>query len=211
MGMNFLKGITLVDTGRLKVPTTRTPQGMVIRVMSNGAVYPSKELIEKLNLDYTPKAAEGQEQTYGFGFDIIDSSEWAPTKDMDRMLLLGLISRAQPKLSIFNRVKFNPNGTPMTSVLDQGTPSQELLDIVRSLGYIMEDQKYVDLVIQPDNPIPLENEVAWIPKVVERGPRKDQKEYVRRENIRIYQAIPSDMIEEPKSETAQAAVSVTPQ
>jgi hypothetical protein len=193
MSFNFLTNLVLEDTRNTKVQRKTLPQGLTIRVYANGSVYPSQELIDKFNLEYPLK--KDMETNPGNGFDLIDSSEWTPTKNYPRVILLGLVPRSEPKVDLFSLARYDEEGKPKASVLTQGTVSANLLDMVRSLGYLTEGQRYCDLKLEVDKPITLKDGIAFVPKVVEKGDRKGEATYERREDIVIYHAVPQEVLD----------------
>ncbi len=182
MSYSFLTGIKLVDTNRQRAPKTNTPTGLTVRVMANGNVYPSPELVTRFNLEYTTKDATDVRN----GFDVVDSLEWAPTATLPRMILFGVTRKKESKVDLFGTCRFNEDGTPKSSVLTQGLPSETLLNLVRSMGYLTDDQKYVDLELVVEHPLTTEDGISNIPKVMERGEKKGEKTYERRENATYY-------------------------
>ena len=189
MDYNFLNNLTLIDTGRTRTPKTKNPTGLTIRIFNDGSVYPSQEAVDKFNLQYLGKEAN----TNSFGFDVIDSAQWKVFENAPRVIVVGLTTKNQPKVELFASCKFNENGTPKADVMTQGSLSTTLLDLVKDLKYITEDQKYVDLRIVEEHPIKMEDGLAYIPKVFERGVKKGEKDYVKRENSTFYILEPQEM------------------
>jgi hypothetical protein len=121
---------------------------MGIRIWKNGEVYPSKALVDKLNLEYVPVTItmvpvtkDGQpvtedkegtqvpkmkrEYTYpdsvGNALDVVDTSEWLQyPKDQKRMLVVGLTPKNSDKVDLFGSTKYTEEGQPVTSVMTQG-------------------------------------------------------------------------------------------
>ncbi len=186
---NFLKNLTLVDTGRQRMPKETNPKGLTIRIYHTGQVYPSVELVEKFDLEYKPidPADRDNSPILGNGLDIVDSHEWEPMKEHPRMILMCVTPRKEPKVDLFARCLHNPNdGKPKASVLTQGTVNAELLNLCRSMGYMTESQKYVDLEVVIDHPITPQEGIAFLPKKIEKGARKGEDSYERRENVVLY-------------------------
>lgn len=182
MDYSFLKNLTLVDTGRIRTPKEKNPKGIAIRIFSNGEVYPSQELVDKYKLEYLSKNAEGTAN----GIDVVDSTEWTPMAAQPRMILFGITPKSEPKVDLFGSCKFNDDLTPKSTVMTQGSTSETLLNLVRSMGYLNDDQKYVDLVLLEQYPINTKDGLAFIPKTITRGPNAGQRAYERRENIIFY-------------------------
>lgn len=189
MNYNFFKNLTLIDTGRTKTPKTKNPEGLTIRVNNDGSVYPSQELVDRFNLQYTSK----ENTLKGNGFDVIDSSQWKVFENAPRLIVLGTADKSQPKVDLFASCKFNEDGTPKANVMTQGSLSIILLDLVRELGYMNEDQKYVDLRIVDEHPVNMEDGLAYIPKTFERGEKKGQQDYMKRENSTFFVLEPLEM------------------
>lgn len=197
---NFLNNIRLVDTGRLRKPKQDNPTGLTLRIFANGKVYPSKELVDKFNLEYLHKENENVSNA----IDVIDSTEWSPLATAPRMILFGITPKTNKKVDIFGTSRYNEDGTPKSSVINQGTASESLLNLVRSIGYLTEEQTYCDLEIVLEHPIKTEDGIAYIPKVVERGGRVGEKTYERRENMTMYPVnTPENLVELRKQQTEQ--------
>ena len=189
MDYSFLKNITLVDTGRVKPPKSLIPEGLVVRLHSSGAVYPSLELVNLLKLEYLPKTS-GEPS---FGLDIVDTDLWPIFKNMPRMLMFGVTAKAEKKVDLFSSCRYNEDGTPKSSVLSQGSISTTLLDLCRSMGWMTEEQRYVDLKVITEHPFKTADGLAFIPKVIEKGERKGERTYERREGITFYPVEPTDL------------------
>lgn len=202
MSYSFLQGLTLVDTGRQRAPKQTNPEGLTIRIFANGEVYPSRELVTRFNLEYTKK----EEQATRNGFDVFDSNDWTPTTTLPRMILFGLTPKTEAKVDLFGSCRYNDDGTPKSSVISQGSTSENLLGLVRSMGYLTEDQKYCDLQVVVEHPLTVKDGISHIPKVVERGEKKGEKTYERRENITFY---PVNTVENLKEMTTTSERVVT--
>lgn len=178
----FLKNLTLVDTGRLKTPASKNPTGMTLRVFSDGSVFPSKELVETFKLEYV----SAQDPNVGNGIDFFDSTQWAPTATLPKMILFGITPKTESKIDLFGSCRFDVRGNPKSSVLTQGVKSEDLLALITSMGYLNEDQKYCDLEVVLQYPIKTEDGIAYIPKTINKGAKKGEKTYSRRENVSFY-------------------------
>jgi hypothetical protein len=198
MDYNFLRNITLVDTGRLRAPKEKNPTGLAVRIFSTGEVYPSQELVNKYNLEYLKKGVESN-----FGIDIVDSINWTPTATFPRMILFGFTPKKEAKVDLFGSCRWDDNDLPKSTVTSQGSKSEVLLDLVRAMGYLNDDQKYVDLQLVEEFPIKTENGISYIPKVMERGDKKGEQTYERRENVTFY---PVNTPENLKAMKEQATV-----
>jgi hypothetical protein len=199
MEYSFLQKMTLIDTGRVRQPKERNPKGMAVRVFANGEVYPSQELVEKYKLEFRNKGGIKEAN----GIDVVDSIEWKPLADQPRMILFGFTDKKHPKVDLFASCKYNDDDTPKGKVMEQGPVSEDLLELVRSMGYLNNDQKYVDLVILEQYPINTADGLAFIPKVITRGANKGEKTYERRENVTFFPVTTAEEFE--KMNTAKAA------
>lgn len=178
---SFLDKLTLVDTGRQRTPKEKNPTGLTLRILSNGEVYPSSQLVDHFKLEY-----EGKGNDLHFGFDIVDSKEWNPTESLPRMIMLGVTKKSEAKVDLFASCRYNDSGMPRSSVMTQGTTSETLLNLVKSMGYLTEDQKYCDLEVVIEHPITTQDGIYNLPKTIERGGKKGEKTYARRDNITLY-------------------------
>lgn len=186
---SFLQNLVLVDTGRLREPKINNPEGLAVRVFANGSVYPSIDLVAKFDLEYKNKDVPDR----GNGIDVVDSTQWSVLANQPRTVLFGITPKGEAKVDLFASCRFNDDGTPKSSVNTQGSLSTTLLDLVISMGWLKEDQKYVDLKIVEEYPIKTQNGIANIPKVLERGKKKGEESYERRENITFYPVEPTDL------------------
>lgn len=180
----FLKHLVIEDPGRKREPATKNPKGnLALRLFKDGSVYPSQELVDKFSLEYVRK-----DSVYpGNGIDFFLSKEWTPLAAHPNMLIMGFVSKDQPKVDLFGSCRYNDDGSPKSSVMTQGLKSLGLVDAARQLGYLAEDQAWVDLQVVVDVPIPQPaNGIVYVPKTVERGERKGEPTYERRENVIFY-------------------------
>lgn len=107
------------------------PAGLTIRVWKDGSVFPSQELVDKFDLAYRNKATDaelaalkeaGKLPVVGHGFDIVDSSDFAGTfATPTRLLVISPARKDAGKVDIFDSVSFKEDGTPIASVMDQGS------------------------------------------------------------------------------------------
>lgn len=197
MDYNFLVNLTIIDNGRLRTPKEKNPTGMSVRIYANGEVYPSAELVKKYNLEFVNSDSTEKAN----GIDVIDSLEWAPLANQPRMILFGITPKIEPKVDLFGTCRYNPDNTPKSSVMNQGATSESLLGLVRSLGFITDEQKYVDLVLLERYPINPKDGISHIPKVVERGERKGEKTYERRDGVTFYPVTTSEEFEKMNTST----------
>lgn len=182
---DHLKNLVVNDLKTVKSTTTRikerNPKGLAVRLYANGEVYPSEELVNHFDLNYYQKGSQS-----GAGFDVIDSVTWEPVASQPRMILFGVVSKTAPKVDLFFRTRYAEDGSPLTSVLNQGTPSAKLLQLAIEMEYLKPGMKFVDLYILTTYPITTGNGIALIPKSVERGEEKGKPTYERREDSVFY-------------------------
>lgn len=211
MDLGFLKELKLTDTRGYRQPLSNNPEGgLKLRVFRNGSVYPSKELVDRFNLEYTEKGAADP----GNGIDLVYTKEWEPMKTTTPLILCAFVCRDESKLDLFRQVRYLPANTegkalPMKSVMNQGLVCDELLAMCDKMGYFTDPKvKYVDLAIAMDYPVTTEDNIYYLPKTVSRGARKDEETYVRRENIILYPLIPvnSVVVENPQTKTIKEAI-----
>ena len=167
---------------KTKEQQIRELKGLTIRLYQNGEVYPSRDLGMKFGLEY--RTLEHKEKTNGF--DLVDSTDWNPTKHLPRTIFVGVVAKTEPKVDLFSGVRYDQSGNPINSVYDQGTKSKTLLELAKSMGWLAENDQYVDLVVRQEYPVTTKDGIAYVPKNVERGKNKDQKTYERRENVTFY-------------------------
>lgn len=105
--------------------------GLTLRLWKSGAVYPSKELVDKFDLEYRNQLTEEQEEqikagtlekpNMGFGFDVADSAD-LPILKIDRCLIISPVAKDVEggRVNLYNTISYNTDGTPKLSVFDQG-------------------------------------------------------------------------------------------
>lgn len=189
MDYSFLKSLNLVDTGRLRNPKTKNPEGLTIRIFSDGSVFPSKDLVTQFNLEYRNDGDPEQ----GNGLDIVDTGEWSIFNGQPRVLMVGVTLKSNPKVDLFASCRHNEDGTPKSSVLTQGSVNGYLLDLVRENGWLTPEQKYVDLKVLTDYAFTTKDGLAFIPKTITKGTKAGEKTYSRRENSVFYPMEPTDL------------------
>lgn len=210
MGLDFLKSISLSETpvtqrtGR--VAMNKHPEnGAQLRLFHDGSIYPSQELVDTYNLEYTAK--ESKEVTYGF--DIIDTNNFPNyPKDKQRLVFVALTPKSNPKVDLFGSVGYNEDGSIKNSVMDQGSNTTgkwliTLLEEVYNVTLFPEGIKYVDLVINTEFGLTTPNNIYHFPKVVSRGDKKGEISFVRRTDTTLWPltiATLEDVTEEETSE-----------
>jgi hypothetical protein len=105
--------------------------GLVIRLWKDGSVFPSQELVDFFQLEYSNALTEEQlaeikeglaEKPFrGNGFDVIDSRDFPAFNLGDqRVLIIAPAEKDLPKVDLFSSVGYNEDGTPKVTVMDQG-------------------------------------------------------------------------------------------
>lgn len=246
--LDFLVGATIEDvaeqTGRKSSgPRKETnPEGLAIRLFRDGSVYPSADLVALLNLEY-PQATvsgktalplkDGETETdtkyrtvfevkddTSMGLDIIDSALYPSFKIPKRVLLANVALKSQPKVDLFARVDYEEDGTPKSSVMEQGSKTfgfDSLIPMLEEVYGIKMSTKadgvdgegkaikqwsdgptFVDFtfIANPVDGQPWAKEVTYIPKKVSRGTDKGQVTTQRRESASMYVIMPTEVLEQ---------------
>lgn len=213
MSLAFLQTIKVEDPSLMKKSTGGgrrkewNPTGMKIRVWKDGSVFPSKELVDRFNLEYgNQPTEEGQVET-GNAFDIFSSADFPIFKADETLLLLNVAPKSAPKTDVFGSTTYNEDGTPKSSVMEQGSATfgkATLLPLLTSMyGVTLGDNKeYEDLILlgqggensQQAWGLPDGKTVCHVPKVVARGERKGEMSYSRRENPQFFVLYPSSVL-----------------
>lgn len=218
------------------------PAVLAVRVWKDGSVYPSQAAVDKFNLEYQAgsyktvmvgeeKDAAGQitkagvaqrrfepNAAPGFGFDVIDSRMWTGYKG-EPMLFLGLVPKTASKVDLFSSVKYDANGKPTGSVMDQGAATfgkDTLLPALESVFNIKlgEDKEYVDMLIvseleedgeKLDINATFSKPITYAPKKIVRGADQGKPDYVRRENMPIFAFIPEEVLNGTQAQPEGAA------
>jgi hypothetical protein len=223
--LDFLAKATIADvaektTGRTGGPRKqRNPEGLAIRVFRDGSVFPSTELIAKFNLEYKSKGTEAGTN----GFDVIDTDLYPSFEIGKRILIILPTSKTAPKVDLFGSTTYDEAGAPKSSVLDQGSKTFGMDDLIPSIEAIygitffkpevlakgdvlpqpeVVGVEYVDMVLV-SNPttnkpwgLPNGKTVTYIPKKVSRGADKGTVTTIRRENPEFYAFLPAEMLKE---------------
>lgn len=153
---------------------------------------------------FTPKSG-----VPGNGFDIIDSRLWLSYKGTGHMLFIAPVAKDQAKVDIFGATKYNDDGTPFSSVYDQGAKTYgegTLLKAVKELYNIElnDEREFVDLMIidelaEGDVVVNINKQfsqkMAIFPKRIIRGEKQGEADYEKRENAIVWGFIPSDFLQ----------------
>lgn len=211
---------------------------MGIRIWNNGAVYPSLALTTALSLEYskavpvlTPKTNEAGEPvldenqqpvvvrtfdasaSMACGLDVFDTESWGEQypKDKPRLLCVAVTLKKEPKVDLFKQTGYEDDGTPLASVMEQGTTTfgkNELLPMLKEVyGIELEKGEYIDLEVATEYRIPpSKTGIYFLPKKVTRGADAGKPDYVRRENINIYPLVPVVATESSDTTIEETAV-----
>lgn len=195
----------------------RNPENADLRVFADGSVYPSASLVARFGLEYGNKPAEDAEPT-GFGFDVIDSDQFMNYLDTpQRCIWISAVARTEGKIDLFSTTKYNEDGTPYSSVLEQGSKtfgSAVLLPMLKEVYGIElgENKRHIDLKLfgvpaeEGEQPLTLPNgkTVAFVPKSVQRGDKKGTETVIRRENPSFWCLYPADVQETVAADVEEA-------
>lgn len=237
-GLSFLRNAKLEETPVVKKGPggkakqwNPNPTILAVRLWKDGSVFPSQALVDQFNLDYKnatiTKVAlplkEGQteeEQKFkneyyyvsgpGNGFDVIDSRQWPGFTADGASLFISPVERNQPKVDLFASVGYEEDGTPKTTVLEQGANTfgkSTLIEAVKEVYGIElgEDKEFVDLMVVDkiddfDVVETFSKPVTFVPKIVVRGDDKGKADLQRRENAKIYLFAPASALGTTESE-----------
>lgn len=197
----------------------RNPEGLAIRVFHDGSVYPSQELVDKFNLEYAAKDSDDSNN----GFDIIDIALYPTFQLGKRILIISPVSRKNGKVDLFGSTTYNEDGSPKTSVLEQGSKTfgmDDLIPAIQEIYNISMDKEsgveFVDLVLVA-NPatgepwtLPQGKTITYIPKKVSRGAAKGTVSTIRRENPLFYAFLPLEMTQGEATEQKEEEVTELP-
>lgn len=189
-----------------KVKVTLTPKVKDgLPVMSekkdvNGNLFPTdlQEQLMDRSIDYGTSMA--------MGLDVIDSEAWKGTKQYPdtapRIILVGVSPKNSPKVELFSGVRYNDDGTPVSSVLTQGATTygkETLLPLLKEVyGVEIGEQGYIDLDVAEGYQVKDKQGIYFLPKKVTRGKDAGKSDYERRENISIFPLVP--VVDEVSSE-----------
>lgn len=197
ISFDFLKTMEIkeIEKSPLSSPTSKLPEaGAHLRLFADGSLYPSKELVELHKLEYQPRESANPEN----GYDVFTSTEWEQygnsAANAVPFVCLALVSKHEPRVSLFSQTKYNDDKTPKSSVLTQKTTAGE--DLIKALSAVylekpednlFEGKPYLDLVIGLDTPLTKSaTGIYHIPKVTVKGKDAGKPSYARRENIQIF-------------------------
>lgn len=211
MNFDFLKSVELTTpetsarTGR--VAAEKLPSGLMIRVFASGKIYPSKELVEVYSLEYAAKDSTELRK----GFDVFSSKNWPmfPMNAPEHYIFVTVVDKKSPKVDLFGQVGYEEDGSPKSSVLEQGGGSfgADFLEMIKDVyGIEIPKGEYRDFELRTDIPIKSPNDVYFIPKTVARGANKGQVTIVRREYTPAIPLIPVALTEKQQAAQAEAQI-----
>lgn len=192
---------------------------MGIRVWKSGKVYPSQALTDAFSLEYSNKVrtidAEGKITTSvpnegkTNGFDVFSISDWTQVDDATRsnkLILIGVTPKSCNKVDLFSTTKYNEDGTPVFSVMEQGAStfgSKTLLPLIKEVyGMECNEEGYIDLEINTNFNLKSKalNGIFVLPKVISRGDDMGKPDIARRENINVFPMTPVVAVVPPGSD-----------
>jgi len=145
----------------------------VLRIMGDGAVFPSTGLTEELNLEYGPEDANG--------LDIFTSNEWPQwRKENGNFIFAGLLRKKNPKVTLFNTMRGEEG-----SVLTQGSKRPKVLDAFVEMFNIEGDIKYIEVELM-ETPENIHETAYYITKSLARGDNAGKPQVVRREFEKLF-------------------------
>jgi hypothetical protein len=234
--LSFIGNMQLVEvaptsSGARSPKKDRNPSDafMGIRIFKDGSVYPSKALTDSFNLEYqqavitVEKTATGKDKKLyeypnspGNGFDVWDTKQWANQyKEETRLLVVAIVPKTEAKVDLFAGTKYDDDGSPKSSVLDQGASTfgatmLPLLKEIYGIDTAAEDFEHTDLAVavSADLSAASPNGIFLIPKEISRGANKGQMEYIRRENVKIFPLVPAAWVETQEEEEEEEEESV---
>lgn len=228
--LDFLNTVTILDvaektTGRTGGPRKqRNPEGLAIRVFRDGSVFPSAELVAKFSLEYSNKGTEAGTR----GFDVIDTQLYPNGIQVGRrILLVSPTFKTLPKVDLFGSTTYDEAGAPKSSVLDQGSKTFGMDDLIPSIEEIYgimfkkkvegqdelsEGEEFVDMLLVA-NPstgepwgLPNGKQITYIPKKVSRGEAKGSVSTIRREIPQFYAFLPAAIVNGTETPAVKEAV-----
>lgn len=196
-----------------------------IRLWKDGSVYPSKALVDTFHLEYakatvtvinvhnedgTPKLDENGKQVtkrtkvpvegvVENGLDVFKLSDWKQVTGPESnhpLLLVGVSPKSAPKVELFASSKYNDDGNPQMSVMEQGAKTygkEVLIPLVEEVyGVTIGDSGYIDLEINTGFNLKSKapNGLFILPKVFSRGVNAGKSDSVIRENIDVFPMTP---------------------
>lgn len=236
--LSFLKSGTVEEVAKAAAGVRskqRNPNpGIVaIRIFKDGSVFPSKAAVDKFDLEYRSAVIskeaiplkegqvlkEGETQKFrniyefpsgtGNGLDVIATKKSTQIKLGKDVIFVAVTPKGAGKVDLFSSTNYNEDGTPKTSVMDQGAVTfgdKILLNLLmEDYGIILSEEKpYVDLMISETITEGTEvfnvtehfsRPILLVPKTVARGDDKGKDDYERRENVKVYLLAPPELVD----------------
>lgn len=230
-------------TPRTAKRESNPPSGLTIRVWSDGSVYPSAELVSRFSLEYpkakvsvfeaknddgtaklddsgapvTKRTIEVDHSVPSFGFDVFTLNKWTQVANVpEDVIVVGVTPRSESRIDLFDRCKFQDNGQPVSSVMDQGANTfgknfllPMLLEVYK-MSPADHVNGYIDLEVETSINLAdrVPNGIFMLPKVVTKGENKGKADYVRREGISIFPLVPVGYTEQEDVPDAQAGTAI---
>lgn len=189
---------------------------LAIRVWRTGAVYPSKTLVDRFDLEYHDRPVVPEDKTKivvggvapekwvhaGSALDVFSSKDFPAFKSPKPLLLANVTARSGGKTDLFSTVGWDKTtGEKLASVLDQGAITfgkDELLPLLKDTYGIElnEENPFVDLVFvgkdgaEAKTHFAIEKGFCFVPKTVTRGDKMGAETVVRREDPWIFVLMP---------------------
>lgn len=242
MSLAFLKTIKVEDGPKHKSSGGGTRKQwnptlpLAIRVWSDGSVFPSQGLLERFDLEYRSKPpGDVKDYAYGNGFDVFSSKDSKQFMSETPLVWISPAAKNLLKVDIFASTGYNEDGTPISSVMDQGAATygqKHLLPMLKdTYGVEPNEAGFIDLVLlgappvvsegmeSPDEAtvqkyveeaaqpflLPDGKVMGYIPKQVSRGEAKGEATYQRRQKPQVYILYPYTLLH-PEDAAADKAM-----
>jgi hypothetical protein len=232
--LSFLNDVTISEVtkptrtgGGVKKQWNPEPTFMGIRIWKDGSIFPSQTLVDTFGLEYPKAIVTIEEKTgednkiikkrsyeypegTGYGMDIVDSRSWSQCNSPKAFIAVALVTKDQPKVDLFASTKYNEDGTPFSSVMDQGSATygeNELLPTIKEVYNIEPNEEgFIDLLM--DQSVNLKalssNGILLFPKKVNRGADKGKADYQRRDNVDVFALVPVQLLDVKEEGVQQA-------
>jgi len=249
-GLDFLNDIKVEEVASKSAPRPARKANLSpaedfigIRIWKNGAVYPSKALVDAFHLEYPTKVKRTvnveqpvtgpdgtvstqsiakdemvvPEGTVANGLDVFTLSSWTQideaTRSARKLILVGISPKSASKVDLFNISKYNEDGSPKMSVMEQGAltfGAENLLPMLEECyGTTPNEDGFIDLCIVTGMNLAAKvpNGIFLLPKVITRGKDAGKADFVRRENIAVYpMTVADNHLSAPKAVKAEDIV-----
>ncbi len=209
LNFDFLKSVKITEEAKPKTTKANkyeNPTGFIgIRVYKNtnkdgeltGKVFPSKELVDALNMQYAEKDAQNK----GTALDVFKSMDWGqfPQEADSHFVFVAPVLRGEPRVDLFASCSYDEAGKPKSDVMTQGGGSYAnvLVAMVSEVyGLNIPDGSFVDFEIKTDIVLAAPNGVTFYPKLVTGGKKKGELTYQRRDNSKAYPLAPINVPDE---------------